>query len=153
MNQQENDKWLDDLISGTINTAKPEFDAEKWKQRYPKEFGALKSRARRTPSVVRPNIWSKAAQRTIAKLAAAAVIILTIGISLVYRGPGETPRLGGMAPAVKSPAKMMTMIALANAYRRGGVDAVNEQFDRALEILGPRLARVSMDELFEDSNG
>jgi hypothetical protein len=153
MTEPENEKWLDDLISGSINTAKPEFDAEKWKQRYAKEFEALKSRAGRTPSVVRPNMWSWATHSTVVKLAAAAVVILAISISLVYRGPSEPIGPGAVPPAAKSPAKMMTMMALANAYRHGGVDAMDKQFDRALRALGPRSAPISMHELFEDSNG
>ncbi len=45
MNKKRNEKWLDKLISRTINTTKPEFDVEKWKQKYPEELGILKSRA------------------------------------------------------------------------------------------------------------
>lgn len=153
MTEPENDKWLDDLISETINTAKPEFDAEKWKQRYPEEFEALKSRAGHTPPAERRNIWSKAAHRRIAKLAAAAVIILTISISLVYRGPDETMQPDGASLHAKSPAQMLTMMALTSAYRRGGVDAMDKQFDKALNILGPRSVRISMHELFRGSNG
>ena len=43
MNEQKNDKWLDELISRTINTEKPQFDAEKWKQKFPDEFQALQT--------------------------------------------------------------------------------------------------------------
>ena len=42
----KNEKWLDELISRSINTDKPEFDVEKWKQEYGEEFQMLKLRAR-----------------------------------------------------------------------------------------------------------
>ena len=45
MNEQRNEKKMDELISRTINTEKPQFDAEKWKQKYPDEYQALLSRA------------------------------------------------------------------------------------------------------------
>ena len=41
MSEQENDRWLDELIHRTINTTKPDFDAKKWKQKYPEEFQTL----------------------------------------------------------------------------------------------------------------
>jgi len=41
MNKREKEKKLDELISRTINTEKPRFDAEKWKQKYPDEFQTL----------------------------------------------------------------------------------------------------------------
>jgi len=31
MNEQRNEKRIDELISRTINTEKPQFDVEKWK--------------------------------------------------------------------------------------------------------------------------
>ena len=46
MNEQENGKRLDELISHTINTTKPHFNSEKWKQKYPDEFQTLLSRAK-----------------------------------------------------------------------------------------------------------
>ena len=38
MNKQKNEKRMDELISRTINTTKPQFDPEKWRQKYPDEF-------------------------------------------------------------------------------------------------------------------
>lgn len=75
MNKKRNEKWLDKLISRTINTTKPEFDVEKWKQKYPDEFQSLLSRVRQA-SPRQPNIWRTILKSPITKLAAAAVIIL-----------------------------------------------------------------------------
>jgi hypothetical protein len=46
MNRGKKEKWLDELISRTINSGRPQFDVEKWKQKYPEEFQMLKSQAR-----------------------------------------------------------------------------------------------------------
>jgi hypothetical protein len=44
--RRKDEKRLDELISQTIDSRKPEFDAEKWKEKYPEEFQMLKSQAR-----------------------------------------------------------------------------------------------------------
>ncbi len=76
MNKKRNEKWLDELISRTIDSHKPEFDVEKWKQKYPEEFQMLLSRAAKGSSVHQPNILKVIFKSPLTKLAAAAVIIL-----------------------------------------------------------------------------
>ena len=76
MSEQKDDKWLDEIISKTINTAKPQFDAEKFKQKFPDELAMLQSRAKKqTANISR---WTNIFKSPIAKLAAAAVIIIAI---------------------------------------------------------------------------
>ena len=81
MNEQKNDKWLDELISGSINTQRPEFDAEKWKHKYPEQFQALQSRAAKASA--NSIQWTKIFINPITKFAAAAAVLvfgLAIGI-------------------------------------------------------------------------
>jgi len=87
-----------------------------------------------------------------AKLAAAAVILVAAGLLMVYRNPPvqPPPRTVGTA---KSPAEMLTMISLNIAYRRGGIEAVDEQTSKAFEMLGSQSATVSIHELLAESNG
>jgi hypothetical protein len=42
---------------------------------------------------------------------------------------------------------MMTMMSLQAVYRRGGTEALDRQFDKALEMLGPRTTSMSLKEL------
>lgn len=86
------------------------------------------------------------------RLAAAAVIIVSVGLLMVYRNPPvqPPPRTVGTA---KSPAEMLTMISLNIAYRRGGIEAVDEQTSKAFEMLGSQSATVSIHELLAESNG
>ena len=82
MNEQKNEKWLDELISRTINTTKPEFDPEKWKQKYPDEYQTLLSRSAKRASVRQPNTWKLITESPITRfaavVAAAAVIVASI---------------------------------------------------------------------------
>jgi hypothetical protein len=82
MNEQKNEKWLDELISRTINTEKPQFDSEKWKQKYPDEYQMLLSRSAKRASVHQPNTWKLITEssitRSAAAVAAAAVIVASI---------------------------------------------------------------------------
>ena len=41
MKEQKDEKWLDELIAGAIDSSKPQFDAEQWKEKYPEEFKLL----------------------------------------------------------------------------------------------------------------
>ena len=152
MKEQRNEKWLDELISRSINTEKPQFDVEKWKQKYPQEFQMLASRARQA-SPRQPNIWRTILKSPITKLAAAAVIIVAIGLFIAHRGPGEQPGAPKVSQVAKSPAEMMTAISLTMAYRRGGIEAVEEQCEKALKMLGPRPKSLSVRELLTGTNG
>ena len=83
------------------------------------------------------------------KLTAAAAVI--IGISLyVHQGPGEQNDII-IAEALDSPAKIMTMKSLKIAFRRGGVEAIENQCDKALKVLGPEPASLSTADLFNGS--
>jgi len=150
MKRKKDEKWLDELISRTINTTKPEFDAEKWKQKYPEEFQMLLSRTRQA-SPRQPNIWRTILKSPITKLAAAAVIIAGIGLYaiLVHQGPGEQP----VPKVVKSPTKMMSAISLTMAYRRGGIEAVDEQCEKVIRMLGPRPLSLTLGQLLAENNG
>ena len=81
MKEQKDEKWLDKLISRAINKGEPQFDAEKWKQKYPEEFQLLKSRATQA-STQRESIWIAAFQSRIPKLAAAAVLLIALGYGI-----------------------------------------------------------------------
>ncbi|MHC4426213.1 MAG: hypothetical protein ACYSYV_08965 [Planctomycetota bacterium] len=155
MNEQKNEEWLDELISRTINTAKPHFDPEKWKQKYPEEFQMLVRRAGQDslPAAARqPDILKVILRSPFARLAAAAVIILAVSFFVAHLGPGEQERPGG-TEAAKSPAEIMTMISLTATYRWDGMDGLEKKFEKAAKILGPLESRISMQELFEDLNG
>ncbi len=85
------------------------------------------------------------------KLTAAAAVIIA-GISFyVHQGPGEQNGTTMVFQYAESPAEIMTMKSLKIAFRRGGVEAIENQCEKALKILGPQPARLSMAELLNGS--
>ena len=85
------------------------------------------------------------------KLAAAAVIIAGIGL-LVHFGPWEKVDTPIVTKVAKSPIEMMTAMSLTMAYRRGGIEAVEEQSEKAIRMLGPRPANLTVKQLLAGTN-
>jgi len=83
-----------------------------------------------------------------ARFAAAAVIILAVGLLMVYRNPAVPPP--NTVSAAESPAEILTVASLNIAYRRGGMRAVEKQYEEAAEMRGPRPAEISLQELLAE---
>ncbi len=153
MDKEKNEKHLDELISRAINTEKPRFDAEKWKQKYPDEYQTLLSHAAKGDSARQPNILKVILKSPLTKLAAAAVIIVAISFFIAHQSPSEQADTTTVSKATKSPVEMMTALSLERAFRRGGIKAVENQCEQALKLLGPRTASLSSKELLSEFNG
>ena len=152
MNEQRNEKRIDELISRTINTEKPHFDAEKWKQKYPDEYQALISRAAKGDSNRQPTILKVIIKSSLTKIAAAAVIILAVSFFSTHQNPDkqEQPKI---TEVTNTPVEMMTAISLERAFRRGGIEAVENQCEQSLKLLGTRTDGLSSQELLSEFNG
>lgn len=153
MNKKKDEKWLDEQISHTIDSGRPQFDAEEWKEKYREEYQVLLSRARQTSHARHPNIWRILIKSKIAKFAAAAVIVVAVGVFIVQRVPDEQIKNHKMPEVAKSPAEMMTAISLNMAYRRGGMEEVEKQCDKAFEMLGPKQTSISVHQLLAELEG
>ncbi len=125
MSEQDSEQKLDELISRTINTARPEFDAEKWKQQYPGEFEILRSRAAKGASASRFTLLRVIFGKPITRLAAAAAIVVAAVFIAGRTRPGPEPTQ--VRPRTVSSVEMATAISLERAYRRGGMEAVEDQ--------------------------
>ncbi|MCP4610003.1 MAG: hypothetical protein GY845_14945 [Planctomycetes bacterium] len=152
MNEQRNKKQIDELISRTINTEKPQFDTEKWKQKYPEEYQALLSRAAKRDLSRQPTILKVTLKSPLIKIAAAAVIILGVSIFITQkdRSEQEQPKI---SKVTKSPVEMMTAISLERAFRRGGIEAVEEQCKQAFKPIAPRSESSSIKQILAEING
>ncbi len=150
MNKREKEKRLDELISRTINTEKPQFDVEKWKQKYPDEFQSLLSRTANGDSARRPNILKVIRKSPLTKIAAAAVIIVAISFFVIHQG---SPEQVDTTTVSKTPAEMMTAMSLTITYRKGGMEAVEEQYNEAFKLLGPRPKSLSVEQILSEFNG
>jgi hypothetical protein len=85
------------------------------------------------------------------RIAAAAVITLVIGLLAIQWGPTEQPSV--TSHVVKSPADMVSAMSLNMAYRRGGIEAVDNLADVAFALPESKPARLSIQELLTESNG
>lgn len=91
--------------------------------------------------------------RMIKLTAAAAVIIAALGFFLGrYRHASNGPTARHRIVA-KSSVKMISMMSLRTTYQKGGIDALDQQLQDTLEVLGPQSVSVSMHELLEGVNG
>ena len=151
MSERKDEQWLDGEIRRVIDGATPEFDAEAWKQKYPAEFQAVLARAAKGQKGGRPRVVRLVLGHPGAGVAIAAAIVIVA--ALLLSGPADRepqePVAGGQTVA-HSPAKMVTMMSLTLAYRRGGTEALDQQLDEAVGILRPRSATLPMHELFDD---
>ncbi len=114
-------------------------------------FAAMDQTIRAKSADHKPSAHRTIIRSRMLKIAAAAAVII-IGISLlaalVHQGPGERS-----VPIVESPTKMMTAMSLTMAYRLGGIDAVDEQCEKAIRMLGPRPLRLTLGQLLSENNG
>jgi hypothetical protein len=88
-----------------------------------------------------------------ARLAAAAVIIVGVGLLMVYRNPPVPQQPKDTVSVAKSPAEMLTAMSLNIAWRRGGIEAVDDQSNKAFRMLGTQPAKASIQELLLELNG
>jgi hypothetical protein len=147
MSTQRNNNKLDKLISKTINTEKPQFDAEKWKQKYPDEYQTLISRSEKATLAHQPKTWRIIFGKPAAQLATAAAVVVVAG--LLFSRYRQKPDIPAAKPSLiaQSPAKIITMASMRMTYQRGGLDALDKQFRDTLDVLGPRSSSVSIQEL------
>ncbi len=155
MNERKDENWLDDELRRAINTTRPEFDAQAWKHDHAEAYEALVSRGQK---VSRPGTGTSLTARLaragwMGQLGVAAAIVVMVGLLLtsIERepvGPTAQPR-----PAVQSPARMVSLMALRTVYHQGGEDGLNQQLDTALKRLGPRPSKVSALQVLSDLEG
>jgi hypothetical protein len=146
MSVDKNNDKLDELIAKTINNEKPQFDAEKWKDKYPDEYKKLISRRDKTETH-RPFILKVILGKPIVKLAAAAAIVIVVGLLLNRDGQDQKDPIERPPIFSQSPAQMVSMASMRMTYQRGGLDALDQQFRDTLDVFGPRSSSVSIQEL------
>ena len=115
-------------------------------------FAAMEQTIRAKSTDLRPSTPRIITLSRMMKLtAAAAVIIVGISLFIAHQGPSEQGRTTKVLEIVESPSEIMTMKSLTIAYRRGGVEGIENQCEKALKILGPQPAIISLGDLFNGS--
>ena len=106
MERPENDKWLDEVLSEIIGSKETRTDFEQWKQQHPDAVEMLTSRAGHGSSAtVHPlSIRRIIMKSKITRFAAAAAIIIFVGIVLSVLGQGTPTFAQVIEPARGAPS-------------------------------------------------
>ena len=148
MSEHRDEKWLDEQIRKVVGGETPEFDAEQWKKAFPGEYDVLASRSSQEHSPAAPHVWLLRHRWTIARVAVAAAIVIVSGaLLLTVTSPDphteEPERFASNVP---------TLASLRTAYRRGGLEALEERFDEDSRKMMAGSEEISLGRLLA-SNG
>ena len=86
-------------------------------------------------------------------LAAAAIIILVIGLLVFHSEPEDIVDIPKVPVVTQSTEDMMSLLSINLAYNRGGLDEVEKQYEKAIKKMGPRPEQITITELLAESNG
>ena len=89
-----------------------------------------------------PDIWAIIAKSRIAQVAAAVILLLAVCrfIASDRAGPEQQATNGQLVAAnSQTPAELMSVISLNMAFRDGGIEAMEKQFDKAEKRVSPML--------------
>lgn len=128
------------------------IDSERNKKVFSKILQAFEKSKAKEFAPTGPNIWRMICRSPITKIAAAAVIILGVSFFSTHRDPGKQEQ-PNIAEVTKSPVEMMTAISLERAFRRGGIEEVEEQCKQAYKPIRPRLESSSIKQILAEFNG
>ena len=128
------------------------IDSERNKKVFSNVLQAFEKSKAREFAPTGSNIWRIILKSPLTKIAAAAVIIFGVSFFITQQEPGKQEQ-AGIAEVTKSPVEMMTAISLERAFRRGGIEAVENQCEQALKLLGTRTDGLSSQELLSEFNG
>ena len=144
MNSPE-DKTLDKTIEKALGGAAKTFDFEAFKQQFPEQVEQYRAQVRRSqPRSVKLGLTL----RGLAKLVVAALLLTAVGLTLL--DANKTPNAPDTAVSAP-PSSMMSLVALNQAYRQGGLDAIDDQYAQAYAKLGPRPSSVSLSALSKEN--
>lgn len=154
MNTQKDDKWLDELISHSINTTKPQFHADEWKRKHPEALQSLLSRRAKKATSDQSHVLRRiVAHPGISGLAAAAAIVVVSGLWLTRDKPIPGGYVSESPNIAQSPTSIVSMISLRTAYQTGGWDALDQQLQETLDTFGPGPSSVPVQRLLEGLKG
>ena len=128
------------------------IDSEHNKKVFSKILQAFEKSKAKEFAPTGPNIWRIIARSPLSKIAVAAVIILALSFYSTHHDPGKQEQKK-IAEVKKSPVEMMTAISLERAFRRGGIEAVENQCEQALKLLGTRTTSFLPYEFPRNFNG
>jgi hypothetical protein len=154
MKPSKEEKDLEERIRSAIGREEVTFDFDKWKaghQRQIERFEA--SISKDSAKTVQVSIWRTIVKSRLTKFAAAAVILIAAGLFFIHDKPTGQTQDYVQVEVAKSPIEMIKAKSLNLAYRRGGMEAVERQYDEAFKNAGPRPAKLTIEDVLAEFNG
>ena len=134
-----NEKKLDQIISSALDAPEATLDFQAWKQNNTAAIEQLKSQTQTQTQLTRKSNF-----KLYIKLTAAAAIIIVASIFTLNK---ITPPENSYNITL-NPSSKMSILALNAAYRDGGMEAVDENYQQAYAQLGPRTSVVLNGDLY-----
>jgi hypothetical protein len=142
-----------DRIEKRIKNVNMVIGAEGDKRAFANILQAFAKSKGKESAATKPKVRKTIMKNKITRLAAAAVIFIAVGFLVIHTRPRPQTRTDGASQAAKkTPGEMLTVLSLNIAYRQGGMDAVEKQYEKAFKILGPRLTSISVQDLLAECN-
>ena len=139
------DQILENVIEKALGGTAKAFDFEAFKDRYPEQVKQYQAQVRLGK---RPLAGRKVNFSIFAKLAVAAMLLVAVGVSLLDSNKHqEIPEVAVSPP----PPSKISLVALNRAYRRGGLEAIDDQYEQAHAKLGPRTGSVTFSGLSNET--
>ncbi len=124
------------------------------KQTLDDSYAAMEETIKSTSKDYKSCIFRFAVQKRLTKLiAAAAAIILVVGLFLGRDEHTPETHTTRHRKVTQQEMKLISMMSMRLSYQRGGLDALDQQFQDTLDVLGPRSSSISMRDLIEGING
>lgn len=154
MKPSKEERDLDERIRSAIGPEEVTFDFNKWKQEHRKQIELFKSTVSQEASVLRKTyLWQMIIQSRVTQIAAAAAIIIATCIFFIHHEQAGDIKTQQITKTEKAPAELLTMMSLNLAYRRGGMEAVDKQYEKAFKRTGSRPVKLTVEDLFVELNG
>ena len=144
------DNNIEEQIKNLKTEASAELD-EKMHRKFQQALGKEKT----TTASHQPIRWSIILHSRITKLAVAAALVLgVLRLTVVEIGVPEQTKINEAAARSETPAEMVSILSLNMAFRDGGMEAVEEQFEKAEKRVKSGLKEnVTADELICELGG
>ena len=145
---------LDERIRSAISREGLKFDFDKWKASHQHQIEQFKSSiSKEAAGPAQLSTWLIIVKSRLTKFAAVVVIIIGVGFFIRFNPPAEQIDDTAVVVIGKTPAQMVSLASLNLAYRRGGMEAVERQYDEAFKNAGPRPEKLTIEDLFAELNG
>ncbi len=138
MTSNKEQEQLDKLLCAALAKKPITLDFQAWKSAHPEQIAAYRRPRRPAPFLRR--LPTRPLQ-----FAMAACLIIAAGFVLRWM---QLPEQVHIAIEPANPAAMINRLQLTIAYANGGIEGLEEQYDKAYAKLGPRAGVVTVNSLF-----